>query len=159
MILQMNQNIFTPCHTKGHICYYVEDANREHVIFTGDTLFQGGCGRFFEGTAEDMYTALCKKLAKIPDDTQVFCGHEYTVNNLAFAHHVEPKNEKIMERLEWAKQRREEHLPTVPSTIGGEKLWNPFMRVGVPAVQKHATEHTAIATMATLRKEKDTFKG
>ncbi|XP_030387919.1 hydroxyacylglutathione hydrolase, mitochondrial isoform X2 [Scaptodrosophila lebanonensis] len=151
----------TPCHTTGHICYHVTtaDGQGEGAVFTGDTLFQGGCGRFFEGTPEEMYEALCTKLASLPDNTKVFCGHEYTLQNMSFARHVEPENESIHKRIEWAKMRRASQDPTVPSTIGEEKSWNPFMRVHESAVQKHAGGQTnPIQVMGNLRKEKDTFK-
>lgn len=151
--------IFTPCHTTGHICYYVEAPNGDKCVFTGDTLFQGGCGRFFEGTAEQMYSALVEKLSALPDDTKVFCGHEYTLQNMFYARHVEPQNENIQKRIEWAKLRRATQSPTVPSTIAEEKSWNPFMRVHEATVQKHARETDAIRTMGSLRKEKDNFKG
>ncbi|KAH8256068.1 hydroxyacylglutathione hydrolase, mitochondrial isoform X1 [Drosophila bipectinata] len=151
----------TPCHTTGHICYHVTtaDGTGEGAVFTGDTLFQGGCGRFFEGTPEEMYEALCTKLSALPDNTKVFCGHEYTLQNMSFARHVEPDNEVIQQRIEWAKHRRASQDPTVPSTIAEEKTWNPFMRVHEAAVQKHAGGATdPISVMGTLRKEKDTFK-
>ncbi|XP_017080139.1 hydroxyacylglutathione hydrolase, mitochondrial isoform X3 [Drosophila eugracilis] len=151
----------TPCHTTGHICYHVtsQEGSGEGAVFTGDTLFQGGCGRFFEGTPEEMYEALCTKLSALPDTTKVFCGHEYTLQNMSFARHVEPDNEVIQQRIEWAKHRRAAQDPTVPSTIGEEKSWNPFMRVHEATVQKHAGGATdPIITMGKLRKEKDTFK-
>ncbi|XP_055856595.1 hydroxyacylglutathione hydrolase, mitochondrial isoform X1 [Episyrphus balteatus] len=151
--------LFTPCHTIGHICYYVESPGGEKAVFTGDTLFQGGCGRFFEGTAEEMYSALIEKLSALSDETKVFCGHEYSLQNLSYARHVEPQNEDVLKRIEWCKLRRAESSPTVPSTIGEEKLWNPFMRVHKETVQKHAGEKEPIPTMRSLRKEKDTFKG
>ncbi|KAH8306976.1 hypothetical protein KR044_001931, partial [Drosophila immigrans] len=152
----------TPCHTTGHICYHVtmpEDP-KMGAVFTGDTLFQAGCGRFFEGTPEQMYTALGEKLSGLPDETKVFCGHEYTLQNLSFARHVEPDSTIIQRRIEWAKLKRAAQDPTVPSTIGEEKTWNPFMRVNEDVVKKHSgTEgESAVATMGALRKEKDTFK-
>lgn len=150
--------IFTPCHTTGHICYYVEAPSGERAVFTGDTLFQGGCGRFFEGTPEQMYSALIEKLSCLPDDTKVFCGHEYTLQNLSYARHVEPQNQQILNRIEWAKFRRAENSPTVPSTIAEEKSWNPFMRVHEIGVQRHAGTSDPIETMGALRKEKDNFK-
>ncbi|XP_036326749.1 hydroxyacylglutathione hydrolase, mitochondrial-like isoform X1 [Rhagoletis pomonella] len=151
--------LFTPCHTTGHICYFVESSNTDdRAVFTGDTLFQGGCGRFFEGTPDQMYSALCQKLSSLPDDTKVFCGHEYTLQNMAYARHVEPLNDKILKRIEWAKLRRATKSPTVPSTIGEEKSWNPFMRVHEANVQKHANEQDPIKTMGSLRREKDNFK-
>lgn len=105
--------LFTPCHTTGHICYYIDSPKGERVVFTGDTLFSGGCGRFFEGTADDMHAALMGKLSKLPDDTKVYCGHEYTLQNLAFAKHVEPTNEDILKKIEACKEIRSENNPTV----------------------------------------------
>lgn len=151
--------MFTPCHTTGHICYYVESPRGDKCVFTGDTLFQGGCGRFFEGTPKQMYSALIEKLSTLPDDTQVFCGHEYTLQNMAFARSVEPNNDAITKRILWAEEKRAENLATVPSTIAQEKTWNPFMRVHIENVQKHAGESDPIKTMESLRKEKDSFKG
>lgn len=120
--------LHTPCHTKGHICYYVESEN-ETAVFTGDTMFSGGCGHFFEGTPDQMYRALIEIIGTLPDKTKVFVGHEYTVNNLKYAAHVEPNNKKIAEKLSWAQKIRNENKFTVPSTIAEEKLINPFMRV------------------------------
>ncbi|KAF2899483.1 hypothetical protein ILUMI_06696 [Ignelater luminosus] len=150
--------LYTPCHTTGHICYYVTSTNQSPAVFTGDTLFIGGCGRFFEGTAEQMYSALIEKLGNLPEQTQVFCGHEYTVQNLKFGQFVEKENREIQEKLKWAVDQRHRGLPTVPSTIAEEKLINPFMRVDTPSVQKHAGCGEAIATMASIRKEKDSFR-
>ncbi|XP_026728931.1 hydroxyacylglutathione hydrolase, mitochondrial isoform X2 [Trichoplusia ni] len=153
------QCLFTPCHTAGHICYFVTtpDEANDSIVFTGDTLFLAGCGRFFEGTAEQMYGAM-SILGSLPDNTKVYCGHEYTVQNLKFAAHVEPKNEHIKNKLEWAIQRREDGKPTVPSTISEEKQINPFMRVVEPAVMIHAGAKDAIDTMRSIRLEKDTFQ-
>lgn len=151
--------LFTPCHTTGHICYEVKGPEDDTAVFTGDTLFSGGCGRFFEGTADQMYVALVDILSALPDKTNVFCGHEYTLQNLAFAKHVEPKNQDVINRIEWATEKRGLSVPTIPSTIGLEKKINPFMRVNEDPVQKHAGTQGGIATMAAIRKEKDTFKG
>ncbi|XP_012255132.2 hydroxyacylglutathione hydrolase, mitochondrial isoform X2 [Athalia rosae] len=149
----------TPCHTTGHICYYVTGNEDTPAVFTGDTLFAGGCGRFFEGTAEQMHNALINVLGTLPDDTKVYCGHEYTESNLKFAQHVEPNNEAIKQKIQWARAQREKKLPTIPSTISEEKNTNPFMRVNEPSVMEHARQNDAIATMAAIRKEKDGFKG
>lgn len=151
----------TPCHTTGHFCYYVTptDGTDEGVIFTGDTLFQAGCGRFFEGSPAQMYEALYTKLGKLPDDTKVFCGHEYTLQNLNFARHVDPENKAVQDRIEVAKLRRSTQDPTVPTTIGEEKTWNPFMRVHENVVQQHVgCDSDPILAMGLLRKEKDNFK-
>ena len=150
--------LYTPCHTSGHICYYLTAEGQTPAVFTGDTLFIAGCGRFFEGTAEQMYNALITQLGMLPDTTRVFCGHEYTVQNLKFAQHVEKNNQDVQEKLKWAVDQRQRGLPTVPSTIAEEKLINPFMRVETANVQKHSGAQEAIATMASIRKEKDLFK-
>ncbi|XP_029669485.1 hydroxyacylglutathione hydrolase, mitochondrial-like isoform X3 [Formica exsecta] len=148
----------TPCHTRGHICYYVTGEEHLPSVFTGDTLFAGGCGRFFEGTADQMYKALIEILGSLPEETKVYCGHEYTSNNLKFGLHVEPENKAIQEKLNWSHTQRANNLPTVPSTIKDEKLTNPFMRVHEPTVMKHAQQNDPIQTMSYLRREKDSFK-
>ncbi|XP_057171513.1 hydroxyacylglutathione hydrolase, mitochondrial isoform X2 [Ursus arctos] len=95
----------TPCHTSGHICYFVTKpgSSEPPAVFTGDTLFVAGCGKFYEGTADEMYRALIEILGRLPPDTRVYCGHEYTINNLKFARHVEPSNAAVQEKLAWAK--------------------------------------------------------
>ncbi|XP_044760545.1 hydroxyacylglutathione hydrolase, mitochondrial isoform X1 [Coccinella septempunctata] len=150
--------IYTPCHTSGHICYLVKTPCQDPVVFTGDTLFIAGCGRFFEGTAEQMCVCLLDKLGNLPGNTRVFCGHEYTLQNLKFAKHVEPNNQEIMKKIQWACDKREKGEPTVPSTISEEKLINPFMRVRETTVQHHASCSDIVETMRTIRKEKDNFK-
>ncbi|XP_068631911.1 hydroxyacylglutathione hydrolase, mitochondrial [Battus philenor] len=154
------QCLFTPCHTSGHICYFVTapEEGQGGAVFTGDTLFLGGCGRFFEGTAEQMHHALIEVLSNLPNETKVFCGHEYTLQNLKFALNVEPENEDIKNKIDWSKQRREEGKPTVPSTIAEEKLYNPFMRVMIPSVMNHVNKKNPIDTMKAIRLEKDNFK-
>ena len=151
--------MFTPCHTTGHICYFIEGGDGvTPAVFTGDCLFQGGCGRFFEGTASQMHTALNVKLANLPSDTQVYCGHEYTVKNLMYGLHVELNNTHIRERLEWARAQCGQGLPTVPSTIGGEKLFNVFMRTNEGNIRKRYGVTDVVEVMAALRKEKDHWR-
>uniref|UniRef100_T1J5N6 hydroxyacylglutathione hydrolase n=1 Tax=Strigamia maritima TaxID=126957 RepID=T1J5N6_STRMM len=151
--------LFTPCHTSGHICYFVtSQSGAPPAVFTGDTLFLAGCGRFFEGKPEEMYRALVEVLGNLPDITRVYCGHEYSVANLKFAQCVEPDNAAIYEKMAWAKNQVQKHEPTVPSTIGEEKMYNPFMRVCEESVQQHACQTDPIATMGVIRKEKDNFK-
>jgi len=120
---------FTPCHTSGHVLYLVKQGNEAASLFTGDTLFIGGCGRFFEGTAEQMHYALNKVIASLPDDTKVYCGHEYTKKNLEFAQSVDPNNSAVKQKLHWATEQEKKGAHTVPSTVGEEKTFNPFMRV------------------------------
>ncbi|KAI9329475.1 beta-lactamase-like protein [Obelidium mucronatum] len=139
---------FTVCHTRGSVSYFVTTPDSpEKAVFTGDTLFIAGCGRFFEGTPEEMHTSLNTILAALPEETQVFCGHEYTASNLRFAVTVDPDNLEVKEKLEWSKDGK----VTVPSTIGEEKRINPFMRVGVASVQDAiGGERDPVAVMAKL---------
>ncbi|XP_042293570.1 hydroxyacylglutathione hydrolase, mitochondrial isoform X1 [Sceloporus undulatus] len=150
----------TPCHTSGHICYFVTKPNSSEppAVFTGDTLFVAGCGKFFEGTPDEMYKALIEILGRLPPETKVYCGHEYTINNLKFARHVEPNNNAIQHKLSWAKAKYDSGEPTIPSTISEEFTFNPFMRVREATVQQHARETDPIRTMGAIRKEKDNFK-
>lgn len=149
----------TPCHTSGHICYYVTSQDQaSKVVFTGDTLFVGGCGKFFEGTAQQMYHALCEVLSSLPPDTRMFCGHEYTVSNLKYAQHVEPDNKAIADKIEWSKARRAQDIPTVPSSIQQEMTFNPFMRVKEESVKVHSQKSDPVEVMDFLREEKNNFK-
>lgn len=146
-----------PGHTKGHIAYYGNG-----MLFCGDTLFSAGCGRLFEGTAEQMYASLTK-LAGLPDDTLVYCAHEYTAANLRFAETVEPENQEIKKRIIEITALREKNQPTLPGLMRLEKLTNPFLRCTSPAVidsvqKKFAKKITTpAAVFATIRAWKDTF--
>ncbi|XP_053668398.1 hydroxyacylglutathione hydrolase, mitochondrial [Anopheles marshallii] len=147
----------TPCHTKSHICYFVE-GEQERAVFTGDTLFLAGCGRFFEGTPIQMYDALIGKLSQLPDDTKVYCGHEYALQNLRFAHTIEPDNEDIREMLERAQAADlEGRQALVPSTIGLEKRINVFMRVREPFYTTMFATSDPVKVMEQLRSAKDKF--
>jgi hydroxyacylglutathione hydrolase len=130
-----------PAHTAGHIAYYFEDAG---MIFVGDALFAMGCGRLFEGTAAQMYSNM-QRLAALPDDVKVYCGHEYTLDNARWAITVEPENPAIARRLGEAERTRAEGGVTLPTTIGEERDTNPFMRA------------TGEADFARLRAAKDSF--
>jgi hydroxyacylglutathione hydrolase len=120
-----------PGHTRGHIAYVREGA--EPWLFCGDTLFGAGCGRLFEGTPAQMAASLAK-LAALPDDTLVYCAHEYTLSNLRFADAIEPGNRAVQLRLEADSQSRGSKRPTIPSTIAIEKATNPFLRCTEPTV-------------------------
>ncbi|XP_055991226.1 hydroxyacylglutathione hydrolase, mitochondrial isoform X2 [Sorex fumeus] len=128
----------TPCHTSGHICYFVSKPGTSEppAVFTGDTLFVAGCGKFFEGTADEMCKALLEVLGRLPPDTRVYCGHEYTVSNLKFARHVEPQNTAVQEKLAWAKAVP----PLVPirtdrgSRLDTELPWQRLIGNSVPSV-------------------------
>ncbi|XP_068668598.1 hydroxyacylglutathione hydrolase cytoplasmic [Aristolochia californica] len=152
--------LHTPCHTKGHISYYLTSKEEEDpAVFTGDTLFIAGCGKFFEGTAEQMYQSLCVTLASLPKPTRVYCGHEYTVKNLQFASTVEPENEKIKQKLLWAQQQRQANLPTIPSTIEQELEINPFIRVNQPEVLGKLGYHSPVDALREIRRQKDNWRG
>ncbi|KOM41014.1 hypothetical protein LR48_Vigan04g121200 [Vigna angularis] len=149
-------SLHTPCHTKGHISYYVTGKEGEQpAVFTGDTLFIAGCGKFFEGTAEDMYESLCVTLASLPKQTRVYCGHEYAVKNLQFAMTIEPDNLRIQQKLTWAKNQNQAGQPTTPSTIQEEMETNPFMRVHLPQIQEKVGCKSPIEALRELRKLKD----
>ena len=150
--------IDVPGHTAGHIAYAGHGA-----LFCGDTLFSAGCGRLFEGTADQMLASL-DALAALPDGTRVFCGHEYTEANLRFAAVVEPRNSAIMDYVKRAVALRAEGAPTLPSTIGLEKRVNPFLRSRHEDV-KSAAEYragrslpTPVAVFAEIRSWKDGFR-
>lgn len=117
-----------PGHTAGHIAYFSEDK-----LFCGDTLFCGGCGRVFDGTFEDLAASL-RRIAALPDDTGVYCAHEYTVDNLGFAQWVEPESEAIKRRIEDCHIDLDADIPTVPSGLHEELATNPFLRTNEPGV-------------------------
>lgn len=143
---------FTPCHTRDHVLYHCQDA-----LFTGDTLFVAGCGRFFSGTPAEMHHALNEVVAILPAETKIYCGHEYTASNLRFAEHVEPNNQAVKQKLAWALQKTAAGEPTIPSTVAEELATNPFMRVDQPDVQKFAGSSVPTAVMGVLRSRKDNF--
>lgn len=152
--------LHTPCHTKGHISYYITGKDGEDPpVFTGDTLFIAGCGKFFEGTAEQMYQSLCVTLGSLPKPTRVYCGHEYTVKNLQFASTVEPKNARIQQKLAWANGQRKAGLPTIPSTIEEEMETNPFMRVDLPELQGSIGCQSPVEALREIRQMKDNWRG
>jgi len=146
-----------PGHTLGAVAYIVEDA-----VFTGDTLFLAGCGRLFEGTPEQMYRSLHEVLVPLGPNTRVFCGHEYTLSNLAFARHVEPDNEAIATRIEKAKSLRAKGLPTMGATLAEELATNPFLRTSAETIRKSmglGAEASPVEVFAALRRAKDGFRG
>jgi hydroxyacylglutathione hydrolase len=149
-----------PGHTRGHIAYFAAD---QGWLFCGDTLFAGGCGRLFEGTPEQMANSLAK-LAALPDATQVYCAHEYTLSNLRFAKAAEPGNAELNERMRIEQTKRDRGEATVPSTIGLEKLTNPFLRYQEPAIAKKLIEERLvsspepIAVFTALRQWKNSFR-
>ncbi|KAI0167110.1 hydroxyacylglutathione hydrolase [Hypoxylon sp. FL1284] len=147
------KGFYTPCHTQDSICWFLQDGN-DKAVFTGDTLFHGGCGRFFEGSAEEMHTALNKTLSSLPDDTKVYPGHEYTKSNVKFGVSV-LQNEAIKKLESFAENNKETQGKF---TIGDEKLHNVFMRVDDPVIQKATGRTDPIEVMAQLRTMKNNFK-
>ena len=145
--------LHVPGHTLGAVAYHVGDG-----VFTGDTLFIAGCGRLFEGTPEQMHVSLSEKIAALPPETLVYCGHEYTVSNLQFALHVEPGNADARAQLDAARARRAGGEPTVPSTLADELRVNPFLRVGEAGVRARFPGSTPADVLAGVRKAKDGFK-
>ena len=130
-----------PGHTLGHIAYIFAD---DEIAFVGDTLFAMGCGRLFEGSPEQMHRSL-GRLAELPEATQLYCAHEYTLANARFAAHAFPENKEIAERLRHVEQERSEARPTVPTTVALERTTNPFLLAG------------DVEEFAELRREKDSF--
>jgi hydroxyacylglutathione hydrolase len=152
--------IFIPAHTSGHVAYYFE---KDQAVFTGDTLFAGGCGRLFEGDAAQMMSSL-GRLAKLPDATRVFCGHEYTQKNLEFAVSLEPGNTAVVDKLAHVRALRAARKPTIPSTIAEEKATNPFLRTSsaelsssVRAKVPGLASNDPVALFAAVRTLKDRF--
>ncbi len=147
-----------PGHTLGHIALHTDD-----LLFCGDTLFSAGCGRLFEGTAAQMHHSL-QRLARLAPETQVFCGHEYTEANLAFALAVEPDNEAARTQLALTREVRNAGKPSLPSTIGLERKINPFLRCANASVASAANTHSRkqlaneVEVFAALRSWKDHFK-
>ncbi len=184
------QVIDVPGHTAGHVAYVCPqadalrrpppDGNEETsggrafpqdaampapqppILFCGDTLFSGGCGRLFEGTPEQMHASLTR-LAALPADTRVCCAHEYTLSNLRFAQAVEPANDDLASYVEACERLRAKGVPTLPSSIGQERRVNPFLRCGEPAVVQSARLHGAASdagteVFAALRRWKNDFR-
>lgn len=153
-----------PGHTAGHIAYYCEDMDGAPLLFCGDTLFSGGCGRLFEGTPAQMFESL-GKLAGLPGNTRVCCTHEYTLSNLKFATAVEPGNSQLDHYRQQCEQKRSHGEPTLPSTIALEAGVNPFLRTRQPAVAQAAHRHDPsvdpadpVAVFAALRQWKNEFR-
>lgn len=153
------QVIAVPGHTWEHIAYYLP---AQRMLFCGDALFAGGCGRRFDGTAEIMWESL-QKLAALPDDTFIYCAHEYTLSNLRFALAAEPSNIAIQERLHHVEQLRTHGQITLPSTILLEKRTNPFLRCQEDAIKHFVQSHhpaplpSASDVFGALRTIKDTW--
>ena len=154
--------IDVPGHTAGHIAYFHADTGAAPILFCGDTLFSGGCGRLFEGTPRQMHASLAR-LAALAGTTRVCCAHEYTLSNLRFARAVEPGNRELEDYVAQCIALRERGLPTLPSSIERERSINPFMRCAEPEVAHAARTQGAesddpVAVLATLREWKNRFR-
>jgi hydroxyacylglutathione hydrolase len=162
-VLGLDFSVFdVPGHTAGHIAFYCPNMDGQPLLFCGDTLFSGGCGRLFEGTPAQMLASL-DQLAALPGDTRVCCTHEYTMSNLRFARAVEPGNQALARYIQTCEDQRARELPTLPSNIALERDINPFLRSRQPMVIQAARtfnplaqEETAI--FAALREWKNQFK-
>jgi hydroxyacylglutathione hydrolase len=147
--------IETPGHTLGHIAYWF---HADQLAFVGDTLFSIGCGRVIEGTPAQMWASL-KKLRDLPNDTEIYCGHEYTLANIKFARTIEPDNPMLAARESQARKQIEEGEPTIPTTIGDEKLANPFLRADLPdlAADIGMAGKPAVEVFTEIRARKNKF--
>ncbi|CCH64533.1 Hydroxyacylglutathione hydrolase [Richelia intracellularis HM01] len=150
--------IFVPGHTHAHIAYYFPPEGLEGTgeLFCGDTLFAGGCGRIFEGTPRQMVDSL-NKLAALPDNTRVWCAHEYTLKNLQFALTVDRDNSELQKRYIQVHNACKQGKGTIPSMLGVEKRTNPFLRYSQPALQLATQSQDAVQTFAYLRRMRDQF--
>ncbi len=157
------QVLEVPGHTAGHIAWYSADAEGGPILFCGDTLFSGGCGRLFEGTAEQMHASL-QLLARLPDNTRVACAHEYTLSNQKFACTVEPSNTALLQYRAHCEALRQQQRPTLPSLLAQELAINPFLRCDVIEVVHSAQSfrpdlipQNPASVFAALRESKNAF--
>lgn len=156
------QVIDVPGHTAGHIAYYCPDVEGAPLLFSGDTLFSGGCGRLFEGSPAQMLASL-DTLAALPDNTRVCCTHEYTLSNLRFAAAVDPTNQTLARYTAAAQALRSQQQPTLPSTMLMERQINPFLRTRQAAIIQavhgfDASAHDEVSIFAALRQWKNEFQ-
>lgn len=145
----------TPGHTAGHVAYWLPDDN---IVFVGDTLFSLGCGRLLEGDGATMWQSL-QKLTALPKETLIYCGHEYSKSNAAFALSVEPNNVSLQERAEEIRELRDGNLPTLPVSLAAELAQNPFLRPDSPEIQERLdmVGHPLATIFSELRRLKDRF--
>ena len=155
--------IATPGHTLDHLCYFSQSQEKDNILFSGDTLFRGGCGRLFEGSPKQMQDSL-QKLARLPQDTLIYCTHEYTLANYSFALSLDTNNANLIKYEQECQDLRAKNLPTLPSKISIEQEVNPFLRAHIDQVSNNAAKQldqelgkTAEARFAQIRKAKDSF--
>ena len=156
-IFEIHQNKFkvihTPGHTLQHINYFMPDCN---ILFSGDTLFSIGCGRMFEGTPEVFWESL-SKIKQLPEDTTIYCGHEYTLSNVKFALSINPNNPDLQKYANWVKHQEEEHRPTLPTKLLDQLKCNPFLQCDHEHFQKLYKSTDPIEVFRQMRKAKDNF--
>ena len=152
--------ISIPGHTLDHIGFYSANANNP-ILFCGDTLFAGGCGRIFEGTYEQMFNSL-KKITKLPTNTNIYCGHEYTLSNLKFALEADEANKELIEEFKKVKNKINSNIPSLPTTLDKELKVNPFLRcdninIQNKIIEKFNVSNNELEVFTALRKWKDNF--
>ncbi len=156
-IFEIHQNKFkvihTPGHTLQHINYFMPDCN---IFFSGDTLFSIGCGRMFEGTAEVFWESL-SKIKQLPENTTIYCGHEYTLSNVKFALSINPHNPDLQKYANWVNHQEEEHRPTLPTKLFDQLKCNPFLQCDHEHFQKLYKSTDPIEVFRQMRKAKDNF--
>ena len=145
--------LHTPGHTLQHVNYFMTEHN---ILFSGDTVFNAGCGRMFEGTPEVYWESL-SKIKALPNDTKIYCGHEYTIANIKFALSIDPDNKDLLSLSNWASHQEKEHRPTVPMTLSEQLLSNPFLRCDSDYFLKHYKCQNPEDVFAKMRFEKDNF--
>ncbi|KAM4820059.1 hydroxyacylglutathione hydrolase-like protein isoform 2-T2 [Thomomys bottae] len=152
--------LLTPGHTTGHMSYFLweDDSPDPPALFSGDALSVAGCGWYLEGSAQQMYQSLAATLSNLPPQTKVFCGHEHTLSNLEFAQKVEPCNDHVRAKLAWAQKRDEDDVPTVPSTLSEELLYNPFLRVQEEPVRQFTGRTAPAQVLEVLCRERANFQ-
>jgi hydroxyacylglutathione hydrolase len=155
---RVGEVFFIPGHTRAHIAYYFPPVTDDEAgeLFCGDTIFAGGCGRLFEGTPAQMVGSMTK-LRQLPDNTRIWCAHEYTLSNLKFAITVDPNNQELQQRLVDVTAARQDLIPTVPTMLGIEKRTNPFLRWDTSALQTTVDSRDPVETFARIRGRKDQF--
>ena len=152
--------ISIPGHTLDHIGFYSANASNP-ILFCGDTLFAGGCGRIFEGTYEQMFNAL-KKITKLPTNTNIYCGHEYTLSNLKFALEADDTNKELIEEFKKVENKINSNIPSLPTTLDKELKVNPFLRcdninIQNKIIEKFKVSNNELEVFTALRKWKDNF--
>ena len=156
-IFEIHRNQFkvihTPGHTLQHVNYFMIDCK---ILFSGDTLFSVGCGRMFEGTPEVFWKSLFK-IKQLPEETTIYCGHEYTLNNVKFALSIDPDNPDLQKYANWVKHQEEEHRPTLPTKLFDQLKCNPFLQCDHEHFQKLYKSTDPIEVFGRMRKAKDNF--